>query len=98
MTTFRFREVSQHGRDLPVMNLLVLADDDGCATTSPRNSLISSSRSAMAFCIITFWALVIVAGVVAPLIAYRGDRRALLVAYIVLTDAVVLRQPPRNVA
>ena len=42
--------------------------------------------------------VVIDAVVVAPLIAYRGDRRALLVAYIVLTDAVVLRQLPRNVA
>jgi hypothetical protein len=29
------------------MNLLVLADDDGYATTSPRNPLISSSPSAM---------------------------------------------------
>jgi len=28
MTTFRFRKVSQHGHDISVMNLLVLADDD----------------------------------------------------------------------
>jgi hypothetical protein len=33
MTTFRFRKVSQHAHDLPVMNLLVLADADGYATT-----------------------------------------------------------------
>jgi uncharacterized protein len=29
MTTFRFREVSQHAHDSPAMNLLGLADDDG---------------------------------------------------------------------
>jgi hypothetical protein len=44
MTTFRFRKVSQHDHDISVMNLLVLADDDGVChdlTAQPADRVLA---------------------------------------------------------